>query len=370
VHAPATIEQFSEHLAGERFPSAEHSAAIPSPAVLIFPMTSADIDRRLNSLPLSSATFKEPMECLAVPKLPDGPQWLFQVKLDGYRAIAVKSSGKIDFFSRRRNSFNRQYSLVFEALADLPDNTVIDGEVVALDQSARPDFNLLQHYRAEGSRIHYFVFDLLVYGNRDLTPLPLIERHEIMRSVLRFQSPRVRITDYFEVPAADMLNAIRVQGLEGVVAKRKDSRYEVGKRSGSWVKYRLNHGQELLIGGYIPGPHGVDAIVVGYYRGEDLMYVARVRNGFVPASRRQLFTKLKPLVISKCPFANLPETHKGRWGEGLTAADTEKCLWVSPQIVAQIEFLEWTESDHLRHSKFAGLRDDKNPRSVIKEEVG
>ena len=333
-------------------------------------MTSADIDRRLNSLPLSSATFKEPMECLAVPKLPDGPQWLFQVKLDGYRAIAVKSSGKIDFFSRRRNSFNRQYSLVFEALADLPDNTVIDGEVVALDQSARPDFNLLQHYRAEGSRIHYFVFDLLVYGNRDLTPLPLIERHEIMRSVLRFQSPRVRITDYFEVPAADMLNAIRVQGLEGVVAKRKDSRYEVGKRSGSWVKYRLNHGQELLIGGYIPGPHGVDAIVVGYYRGEDLMYVARVRNGFVPASRRQLFTKLKPLVISKCPFANLPETHKGRWGEGLTAADTEKCLWVSPQIVAQIEFLEWTESDHLRHSKFAGLRDDKNPRSVIKEEVG
>jgi ATP-dependent DNA ligase len=171
-------------------------------------------------------------------------------------------------------------------------------------------------------------------------------------------------------PAADMLNAIRAQGLEGVVAKRRDSRYEAGKRGGSWAKYRLNSGQELVIGGYIPGAHGLDAIVVGYYRGEDLIYVARVRNGFVPASRRQIFTKLQPLVISKCPFVNLPETHKGRWGEGLTAVDMTKCVWVRPEIVAQIEFLEWTESDHLRHSKFAGIREDKDPRSVIKEEVG
>jgi DNA ligase D-like protein (predicted ligase) len=333
-------------------------------------MTPADLDRRLNSLPFGSATFKEPMECLAVPKLPDGPNWLFEIKLDGYRAIAVKSSRNLNLFSRRRNSFNRQYSLVFDALADLPDNTVIDGEVVALDESGRPDFNLLQHYRAEASRIHYFVFDLLVYGNRDLTRLPLIERHEIMKSVLRFESPRVRITDYFEVPAADMLNAIRAQGLEGVVAKRRDNRYEVGKRTGSWAKHRLNSGQELVIGGYIPGAHGADAVIVGYYRRQDLIYVARVRNGFVPASRRQIFAKVKPLLVPKCPFVNLPEMHKGRWGEGLTAADMQKCVWVRPEIVARIEFLEWTDSDHLRHAKFAGLREDKNPRSVIKEEVG
>ena len=125
-----------------------------------------------------------------------------------------------------------------------------------------------------------------------------------------------------------------------------------------------------MIGGYFPGAHGVDAIVVGYYRGEDLIYVARVRNGFVPASRRQVFARLKLLIISKCPFVNLPETHKGCWGEGLTAADMEKCVWVSPEIVAQIEFLEWTESYHLRHAKFAGLRDDKDPRKVIKEHAG
>ena len=96
-------------------------------------------------------------------------------------------------------------------------------------------------------------------------------------------------------------------------------------------------------------------------------YVARVRNGFVPAPRRQIFARLKPLIISKCPFVNLPERHKGRWGEGLTAADMEKCVWVRPETVARIEFLEWTESDHLRHSKFAGLREDKDARSVVKE---
>jgi len=330
-------------------------------------MTSTDLERKLNSLPVCSARFREPMECLAVSTLPAGPEWLYEVKFDGYRAIAAKSAGRLNLFSRRRNSFNGQYSLVFEALADLPDNTVVDGEVVALNESGRPDFNLLQHYRAQASRIHYFVFDLLVYSNRDLTQLPLIERRQIMKSVLKLESPRIRITDYFEASPGDMLSAARSQGLEGVIAKRKDSRYEVGKRSGSWAKYRLNRGQELVIGGYIPGAHGVDAIVVGYYRGDHLIYVARVRNGFVPASRRQIFARLKPLLTPECPFANLPETHKGRWDEGLTAADMEKCVWVRPEIVARIEFLEWTESGHLRHSKFAGIRGDKDARSVVKE---
>ena len=212
--------------------------------------------------------------------------------------------------------------------------------------------------------------ELLAPENRDLTQLPLIERRQIMKSVLKLGSPRVRIADYFEASVEDMLSAARGQGLEGVVAKRKDSRYELGKRSGSWSKYRLNSGQELVIGGYIPGAHGVDAIVVGYCRGDDLIYVARVRNGFVPASRRQIFARLKPLIISKCPFANLPEAYKGRWGEGLTAADMDKCVWVRPEIVARIEFLEWTGGDHLRHAKFAGLRNDKDPRKVIKEHAG
>jgi len=131
---------------------------------------------------------------------------------------------------------------------------------------------------------------------------------------------------------------------------------------------RVNRGQELVIGGYIPGSHGLDSIVVGYYRGRDLVYVARVRNGFVPASRRQLFTKLRPFEIPDCPFVNLPEKSPSRWGEGLTAEDMKKCAWLRPDLVAQIEFLEWTGSDHLRHSKFAGLREDKDAATVRKKQ--
>ena len=256
------------------------------------------------------------MECALVSKPADGPQWVYEIKLDGYRAIAVKSEGKVTLFSKRRKSFNRQFPQVVDALADLPDDTVVDGEVVAMDESGRPNFNMLQNFRTAASNIHYFVFDLLIHKNRDLTRLPLIERRGLMRTVLKLRSPRVHISDYFETSAADMLRAVREQRLEGVVAKRKDSIYAEGKRTGVWIKYRVNRGQEFVIGGYIPGPHGLDSIIVGYYKGQDLIYViyvARVRNGFVPASRRQVFGKLRTLAIRECPFVNLPETRQTRW---------------------------------------------------------
>jgi ATP-dependent DNA ligase len=164
-----------------------------------------------------------------------------------------------------------------------------------------------------------------------------------------------------------MLAAVKEQGLEGVVAKRLDSLYESGKRTGAWAKHRLNHGQEFVIGGYTPGANGIDAIIIGYYREHDLIYVARTRNGFVPASRRSVFQRIRDLKTEECPFTNLPETRKARWGEAMTAEKMKECVWVRPELVAQIDFLEWTDADHLRHSKFVGLREDKYPRRVTKE---
>lgn len=265
---------------------------------------------RLRSLPNKEAAFVEPMECAPVSKLLDGPDWVYEVKLDGYRAVAVKSDRGVDLFSRRHKSFNSQYPYLVEALDDLPEDTVVDGEVVALDDSGRPNFNLLAQFRSGASRIRYFMFDLLVCKGRDLTKLPLSERHELMKSLLDLRSPRIRIAEQFETSANDMLSAVRQQQLEGVIGKRKDSLYEPGKRTGSWVKYRMNRGQELVIGGYIPGPHGFDSLIVGYYRGEDLVYAARVRNGFVPASRRQVFERIRHLVSPEMPFINLPDTHR------------------------------------------------------------
>lgn len=316
------------------------------------------------------ADFIEPMDCTPVSKVPDGSQWVFEIKLDGYRAVAIKYGDSIDLFSRRRKSFVSQYPHIVEALRDLPEGTVVDGEIVALDDSGKPNFNLLSQFCSRASNICYFIFDLLVCQDRDLTRLPLSERRELMKFHLKFYSPRIRIAEQFEASATDMLAAVRQQGLEGVIAKRKDSLYEPGKRTGSWVKCRVNRGQELVIGGYIPGPHGFDSLIVGYYQGKDLMYVARVRNGFVPASRRQVFEKIRHFLSPVMPFANLPDTHKSRWGDELTAEKMKECVWLRPEAVAQIEFLEWTAGDRLRHSKFVGLREDKDPSSVVKEDDG
>jgi DNA ligase D-like protein (predicted ligase) len=316
---------------------------------------------------IREASFIEPMECLAVVKLPEGPQWVYEIKLDGYRAEAVRTADSIALYSRNGKSLNNKFPYIVEALADLPHDTVIDGELVALDESGRPEFNRLQNYTDASSHIRYFVFDVIGLKGRDLKGLALSERRKLL-ALLPFTNERIVISGVFNVPAQTMLAAVKQQRLEGVVAKRLDSLYESGKRSGAWVKYRVNLGQEFVIGGYTPGPNGIDAIIVGYYRGRDLIYVARTRNGFVPASRRSVYQRLRGLKTDECPFINLPETRKARWGEAMTAEKMKECVWVRPELVAQIDFLEWTDADRLRHSKFVGFREDKDAREVVKEE--
>src|SRR6266403_2614392 len=298
---------------------------------------------RLDSLPRIEASFIEPMECLSVSKLPGGDHWIWEVKLDGYRALAVRSGTGVTLFSRRRKSLNKQFPYIVDALADLPEGTVVDGEVVAIDASGRPDFNLLQNSRAAASRIQYYVFDLLCWKDRDLTRVPMVERRALLKALVVIPDKRIRIADYFDAPPKDLLSAVREQGLEGIIGKRKDSLYQPGKRSGAWIKYRVNRGQEFVIGGYFPGAHGFDSLIIGYYDGDNLMYVARTRNGFVPASRRRGFSKLKHLVTPACPFVNLPETRRSRFGEELNGEKMTKAVWLRPEAVAQIEFLEWTE---------------------------
>ena len=319
------------------------------------------------NFPHRAAKFIEPMQCLSVSKLPSGPHWTWEIKLDGYRALAVKSGKKVTLYSRLENSLNVKHPYIVEPLAGLRDDTVVDGELVALDDEGRPNFNLMQKFREAASRIHYYIFDLLVLMGRDLTKLPLSERRRLLKSEIAIRDERIRIVEFAEAGSEQILAAARTQKLEGIVGKRADSIYEPGQRSGSWIKHRITSGQEFVIGGYTPGPHGLDALIVGYYRGKDLIFVAKVRNGFVPATRRNVFARLKPLIQEKCPFVNLPEKHKNRWGEGLTADKMKECVWLKPKLVAQIEFLEWTGADHLRHAKFIGMREVKVAREVTKE---
>jgi DNA ligase D-like protein (predicted ligase) len=306
--------------------------------------------------PTVKAGFFEPMLLLATSSLPEGEQWEYELKLDGYRAIAFKSNGKVFLRSRNNKDFALRYPAIAKGLQKLPDETVIDGEVVALDDSGRPSFNTLQNYGSSTAPIFYYLFDVLVLNGRDVRFEPLEPRRELLRrKVLSKLREPIRYSPDLNGDLPDLIRSVRDQGFEGLVAKRRTSRYEAGQRSGAWLKMRVNRGKEFVIGGYTPGPKNFDALIFGYYEGDKLIYVARTRNGFTPASRETLFQRFRQIETTECPFANLPEMKSGRWGFGLTAAKMKDCRWLKPKLVGQFEFAEWTPENHLRHSRFVAL---------------
>ena len=317
---------------------------------------------------MATAKFVEPMLLLRTDALPGGERWEYQLKLDGYRAIAFKSKGTVHLRSRNDKDFSLRYPDVIKGLAKLPDETVIDGEVVALDEDGRPSFNTLQNFGSSPGHVQFYVFDVLMLAGKDLMGEPLEVRRGVLEKKIlpRLKEP-VRYAAPLDASLPDLIHSVKAQGLEGLVAKRLDSVYEPGLRSGAWMKMRVNRGQEFIIGGYTIGASPFDALIFGYYEGGKLMYAARTRNGFTPGTRVKLFKNLKGLETPECPFANLPEKKSGRWGAGLTAAKMADCRWLKPVLVGQFEFLEWTGENHLRHSKFIALRDDKKPKDVRRE---
>ena len=316
----------------------------------------------------TKAAFVEPMLLLPTSKLPEGAAWMYELKLDGYRAIAFKANGRVQLRSRNNKDFNRKYSQVAEALAALPDETVVDGEVVALDDSGRPSFNALQNYGTSNVPIFYYVFDVVLLSGRDVQSESLAERRDLLRNqVLPRMKDPIRECPELNASLSDVIAAVRAQGLEGVVAKNLNSSYEPGRRSGAWQKMRINKSQEFVIGGYTPGLNSFDAIIFGYYQDGKLLYAGRTRNGFTPLLRDQLYKRLRSLETPGCPFANLPEKRSGRWGLGLTAEKMKDCRWITPELVGQFEYVEWTPDNHLRHSRFVALREDAEPDNVRRQ---
>jgi bifunctional non-homologous end joining protein LigD len=318
--------------------------------------------------PTTTARFIEPMLLLRTDSLPSGEQWLHELKLDGYRAIAFKRNGSVSLRSRNDNDFSARYQAVVKALEKLPDNTVVDGEIVAFDPEGRPSFGALQNYGSAPGAVVFYVFDVLVLSGRDVRRESLERRRELLEKKVLPRLPEpVRYSAPLDAELPVLIQSVKAHGFEGLVAKRRSSAYESGLRSGAWMKMRVNRGQEFVIGGYTRGTKTFDALIFGYYEGDRLIYVARTRNGFTPATRAQLFKKFTALEIGECPFANLPELKGGRWGQGLTKAKMAECQWLKPVLVGQFEFLEWTADNHLRHSRFVGLRDDKQAKGVVRE---
>jgi bifunctional non-homologous end joining protein LigD len=241
----------------------------------------------------------------------------------------------------------------------------VDGEIVAVDENGRISFNLLQHHRSRAHALLFYVFDVLIYRGRNLLKESLLSRRKLLSKIAcRSDTGAIRVSQNLEGNAADLVGIVREFGFEGIVAKRRDSCYESGKRSGAWCKYKVNHGQELVIGGYTAG-NPFDALIVGYYKDGNLNYAAKVRNGFVPRVRQEVYRRFKGLEVDNCPFVNLPEKRRTQWA--LSAEQMKECRWLEPNLVAQIEFTEWTPDGHLRHSKFVGLRNDKTATEVVRE---
>jgi len=211
----------------------------------------------------SSPAFIEPMAALVVEALPEGEQWIYEVKFDGYRALLLKDGGHVQIRSRNDNNLTATYPTITAAASRLKADTVLlDGEIVALDAKGRPSFQALQHRSAHRDyAIVFYAFDLLHLNGETLTRLPLVERRKRLPNVVKGSG--ILLSEPLRGTSAQVIQAVSQLGLEGIVAKRMDSRYDARQRSGAWVKLKLEKQQEFVIGGYRPGNHGVDELLVG-----------------------------------------------------------------------------------------------------------
>ena len=315
--------------------------------------------------------FIEPMKALPVTDLPVG-DWLYELKFDGYRALAFKAGKEARLISRNRTNFDNDYPQLIEALKSLTaKQATIDGEIAALDEQGRASFQLLQSYgKAKKTPLVYYAFDLLFLDGADLRSRRLVERRKRLATLLKRAPPNLRFSQELRGTKEELLQLAHQFHLEGLIAKRPDSLYEAGRRSGAWVKVKLTQQQEFVIGGYTP-PEGsrkyFGALLVGYYGPDGLLFAGRVGTGFSEKALEHLYEGMQKIKRATCRFVNLPEKTPGRWRQGISPAVMKYCHWVEPVLVAQIKFTEWTSDDQLRQPVFLGLRADKPAKDVVRE---
>jgi bifunctional non-homologous end joining protein LigD len=322
-------------------------------------------DQTESSEPAKGAGRYRPMlaTLASADELPTADGWLFEVKWDGYRAIAYVRGGEAVLVSRNGNDLTERFHNVAKEVAKAtktPD-CVLDGEVCALDEQGRPSFSAMQQGKL-GTPIVYEAFDVLEIDGEPVADLPLVERRKRLEKLLDRRNKTVRLSEAFEDGRA-LYDAAKEQALEGIVAKRADSPYRQGKRTREWLKIKTHGRQEFVIAGYTKGQGRrtgrFGALVLGVWRGDELAYVGNVGTGFTDRDIDDLLKKLRPLETKDAPFAAVPKMPK------VKKADV---VWVRPELVCEVEFVEWTHDDRLRAPSFQGLRDDKPAREVHAEE--
>jgi bifunctional non-homologous end joining protein LigD len=307
---------------------------------------------------------RSPMPTDIIPMLAtltDGPfddkDWLYEIKYDGYRAVSYLDGSDVTIMSRKNLSFNKKFYPVVEALQELNMEAVFDGEIVALNEEGKSEFQLLQQWQKFGNgELVYYVFDILWLNGYNLMELPLHERKAILQQVLP-EHPMIRYSDHVEQAGEQFFNAAIEQGLEGIIAKAKESPYTPTIRTKQWLKIKTNQRQEVVIAGFTEtrgSRSHFGALVLGVYEKNKLIYVGHTGSGFTEQSLAAIYKKLKPLITPTAPFDKKPKTNM-------------PCTWVKPVLVCEVKFSEWTKDNILRQPIFMGLREDKNAKDVQKE---
>lgn len=300
----------------------------------------------------------KPMLATLIDEPFDNKDWVFEMKWDGYRALAYVEKRKVELLSRNQNSFNQLFPPIVAELKKASEDVLLDGEVVILDKEGRSQFQLMQNYqRTRQGNLFYFVFDLLFYKGYDLRSLPLIERKEILKEFITSQNfERVRFSEFIEGKGSALFREAAKHDLEGIIGKNKQSFYISG-RSREWVKIKTHLRQEAVIGGFT-APRGsrkkLGALLLGVYEGDKLHYIGHAGGGFDSRTLEEVYQKLLPLIQEKSPFIKEPKPN---------AAVT----WVKPKLVCEISFSEWTDEGIARQPIFEGLRLDKKPKNVFRE---
>jgi bifunctional non-homologous end joining protein LigD len=316
--------------------------------------------------------FVEPMKAKLAAAPPRG-NWVYEIKFDGWRALALKGGSQARLLSRNEIDFGAKFPEIMESVAALDaQDAALDGEIVALDEKGRSSFQLLQAYDIGQERppIFFYAFDILQLNGQDLKNLPLTERKSKLQNLLKNPPGVIRHSAALGSNLEPLLQQVRQLGLEGLIGKLADSVYEPGRRSGSWIKLKLVLEQEFVIGGYTD-PEGsrqyFGSVIVGFYEDKKLLFAGKVGTGFNDALLRRLYSQFKKIARASCPFANLPVSRGSKWGQGITASEIKHCHWVEPQMVCQVKFSEWTRDDRLRQPVFLGLREDKDAAEVVRE---
>ena len=328
-----------------------------------------DVSEILERAPKAAFNSKlMPMLATLVDRPFDEEGWLYEVKWDGYRAMAFMNKAGIELKSRNGKSFNEKFYPILIALKKWKVNAIVDGEIVVVREDGISDFGALQNWRSEADGdLYYMVFDILWLDYKDLTSLSLKERRVILESIMPEDSS-IRLSHTFEESGTEFFNAAKEIGLEGIIAKKADSPYLEGERSTSWLKIKANKRQEMVIGGYTKNDESSKAfssLLVGVYKKGDLVYTGKVGTGFNTRQQREMLKQFKPLIVKKPPFCEVPDINKpSRFRSNPPNASV---TWIKPKLVCEVSYTEMTSDAVMRHPSFAGMRSDKNATDVVYE---